>query len=344
MLLSISAAQGKGPKSFSEIAQPLQHDDDKPWSEPVFIHPNEEAPKQGLPLWNLVEAGLYVTVGTERGFLAASLSPKVTHLLLIDRDVEVVYFNRVNALLLAAAHSRSDYLNLRFKCGPNEWLERIGSLAPQLRKSVDIKAAWKWWKQHVRENEKFENFDKSSGGKGPFGEISYLYSDSMFERLHKMAQEGRIQSTVVQLSDRAAVSRIVRAIKDTGLRVSALDLSNAWDRIYIPRTEFSALLEEFAQVTSRTALLILTKPHFASDGSFGRISSGKKVESMNYFAYTFDQFSQPGEPRTFRSVLEDLEGNRRGEHINRRNIEPGMTLEMFRRPSLKPCPYHLIAN
>ena len=78
-----------------------------------FLAPNEQHPAEALPLWKQSPSGLYISVGTERGFMAAGANPNATHLLLVDRDPTVTYFNRINTALLELAENRENYLQLR---------------------------------------------------------------------------------------------------------------------------------------------------------------------------------------------------------------------------------------
>lgn len=48
-----------------------------------FIRPNETNPADAKAIWEQAPSGPYVSVGSERGFIGAFLSPGVDHLLLI---------------------------------------------------------------------------------------------------------------------------------------------------------------------------------------------------------------------------------------------------------------------
>jgi len=83
----------------------------------VYLAPNENYPQKALSIFQKAQAGAYITVGTERGFIAAANSPNVTHLVLLDNNISVVAFNKINTILLKMAKTREDYLRLRFGGG-----------------------------------------------------------------------------------------------------------------------------------------------------------------------------------------------------------------------------------
>ena len=74
-----------------------------------FLAPNEEYPADAVRILDQAVSGVYLSVGTERGFIGAALASNITHLLLADRDPRVVFFNRINIALLTVAQSREEY-------------------------------------------------------------------------------------------------------------------------------------------------------------------------------------------------------------------------------------------
>src|SRR5690348_5494993 len=58
--------------------------------------------------------GIYLTVGAERGFKAASMMPNITQLWLLDVADDILKFNQINTQLLKAPN-RTTYLNLRWE-------------------------------------------------------------------------------------------------------------------------------------------------------------------------------------------------------------------------------------
>lgn len=91
--------------------------------------PNEPQPALSQPILDAAPAGALISVGTERAFAAASAAAHFTHLLMVDMDPNVIFFNRFNfALLKLAAGNRATYLHLRLKAMPAELLERASQV------------------------------------------------------------------------------------------------------------------------------------------------------------------------------------------------------------------------
>src|SRR4051794_37240411 len=83
----------------------LQSQFETPAQEPkfrVFYTSTEMQISRAKPILDQAPEGLYVTVGADRGFRAASLSSKVTHLLLLDVSSRIVRYNKLNIELLKA--------------------------------------------------------------------------------------------------------------------------------------------------------------------------------------------------------------------------------------------------
>src|ERR1035438_7273970 len=90
---------------FIDLKLPIVPEQSNHW-----LGPNESQPTKGRNIYSHLAAGVYVTVGADRGLIYAGLSPNVTHILLLDIDNEVTRFNRINITLLQLADNRGDYL------------------------------------------------------------------------------------------------------------------------------------------------------------------------------------------------------------------------------------------
>ena len=173
-----------------------------------FLIPNEEYPSDAIPLFDHAPAGVYIAVGTERGFISAALTPNITHLLLADVDYEVVRYNRLNIALLKVAKSRRDYLHLRLGARAKEWKARAYASSIIDKKEIRLLAdatIWKWWKEKVRDYSKFRRFhaplphDRSVPF--VFKSANYLYYDALFERIKDLAVKNRIDVVQLDLRD-----------------------------------------------------------------------------------------------------------------------------------------------
>ena len=90
--------------------------------------------------------GVYISVGSERSFRGASMSPQVTHVYLLDLSPEILRFNKINIELLKAP-SQEKYLQLRWNAIYDDWKK----FSPNLSEDD-----FGWWKDNVRN---LENMD-----------------------------------------------------------------------------------------------------------------------------------------------------------------------------------------
>ncbi len=216
--------------------------------------PNEVFPEHILPIFEKMKAGLFVSVGSERGFLYAGLTDKIQSLLLVDYDQSIVKFNKLNIRLLKAARNRKDYIYLRTKAGEKEWMER-GLL------SVD----WSWW----RENVKFTGLNynpnvdfymhKSKNELGFFRKTNYLFVDEQFNRVKQLADRDLILVTHLDISNKLSSEMLSNALIEWPHEISAIDLSNTWEDMYASMTGVEQFVKSLRPRTLANAILVLTE-------------------------------------------------------------------------------------
>jgi hypothetical protein len=184
-----------------------------------FIAPNEINPENALPHIRAAPAGTYVSVGTERGFISASMNAQVTQLLLVDANPSVQLFNHINVALLrgAKAGSRKEYLRLRF--APSLQLWQQASTSPELdaetKEILSSPEAWNWWNR-IMTMPVFEVFNSRKGNSNYFDGSNYLKSGALFNRIQKLAKENRISSELIDLRDKKTVKNLVSQLQKSG--------------------------------------------------------------------------------------------------------------------------------
>ena len=227
-----------------------------------FLVPNEEYPADAISILEKAVPGVYVSVGTERGFIGAALTQAVTHLLLVDRDPRVVLFNRINIALLTVAESQADYLNLRLSSNRQLWLERAESpgLSHQFKNLLSDPNCFAWWVSEVRDQEKFSLLHGSpvNTDEDPeFGRANYLHDQALFSRISEIAKAGRIDAQTRDFRDKDDMLQLRAQIEQAGHKVSVLDLSNAWWHNYIG-TQLRTSLEILLPTLEQNGLLLIT--------------------------------------------------------------------------------------
>ncbi len=223
-----------------------------------FIHPNEKYPQDAKRILAQAPQGAYIAVGTERGFIGASLTPRATHLILCDRDPWVGLFNRINVELLAMAENRSDYRFLRLHADYRSWRRR-SLLTGHTDLLIDREEVFDWWQALVRNNSKFDDFHRCSWGfwRAPFKKANYLFNEMQFMRLSNMAKTQRIKVMVEDLSEDSCMTRIDQLLQILAVPSAVLDLSNAWQ--YVKRDRLTAVMQAISRSGNDDTLLMITQ-------------------------------------------------------------------------------------
>lgn len=280
----------------------------------TMVDPNEFQPQYLKPLFTDIPEGLYVAVGTERGFIGATLSPKFTGLLLLDYSADVVKFNRLNIALLQLSTSQEDYLNLRLYGTFEDWAlhPRVMQVDPELRNVLLDKTVWNWWNQErhdIKKNWKyFQPVRVGYKTLATFEDANYLENRAQFDRLRSLALSGKIQAEQLDFRDVRKVKNLARALEAVGQKISVLDLSNAWWPGYIGQS-LSAVLPVLAAQGYAKSQLVLTE------------SMLDKVPDLqwSYFSFRFSNISSAYAVSRMLELLQDSTLMERGQwngHIN----------------------------
>lgn len=219
-----------------------------------YVIPNEIYPEEAKPIWSQAPKGVYISVGTERGFIGASLSPEATHLLLIDLVPEIVFYNRMNVLLLKVSNSLNDYLQLRQATSFDAWI-----------KAADFSELTSSEKELLRSRLFFEKFSALQVepsarllNNSMFVGSSYLKSEVQFHKLRDMARRNQIWVGLGNLLDSAFLQQIQQRLSESGLRISVLDLSNAWDYHYTGANGVNQIIAKLGSVMTDKSILLAT--------------------------------------------------------------------------------------
>ena len=155
-LTVLSPLQATAQNYFSHIRD-LQNKITLGSTEPdfnVFVISTEMIIGRARPIIEKAPQGLYVTVGSERGFRGASMAPNTTHLLLLDISPAIIRFNRINTELLKAPNL-SEYKRLRWTSSAEEWTQFKNKLKKHSFKVGLNEDDFTWWEQNVRDLKNF---------------------------------------------------------------------------------------------------------------------------------------------------------------------------------------------
>jgi hypothetical protein len=275
-----------------------------------FLFSNERYPQDAESIWKEAGPGAYLAVGTERGFIGFAMSTGATHLVLLDVDTEVAHFNRANRALLAVASSRQEYVSLRTTMDSSIW-HATALASPEkseARRILSDPREFEFWTQ-ARASQTIEgglmpgqlfaaleNPDEKSLQQGFFLKGNYLHDDVLFKRLHEAAREGRIHVDVVNLKQTKNFGVIIAALKDKGIPLSVLDISNTWWERFVTLQKTAELIKACGPIEVKGSLFLATAKF-----------SGIDVNRWVYLAYPFSEISNLGGADTFMDLFDDLQ-------------------------------------
>lgn len=192
-----------------------------------FLGPNELHPVHQLNHLGNYTKGILISLGTDRALMTTALVEKVTAVVQIDMDPNVVRYNRINLELLKFAEDCDEYRFLRISATYKDWLQRVNGMESIL----SLRKEYNWWRkammlgQFKMFHERTPKADRFS--LRPYEGANYLYNENLFQRLRQLALENKIQIRQVNLKNRNAIKNLVLSI-DEGQNISLFDMSNAW--------------------------------------------------------------------------------------------------------------------
>ena len=115
-----------------------------------YIEPNEEYPCLATAFYKRGTGRPLLSVGTERGFMAAGVA-KASSLYLFDYDADVAVYNWINLILLKAANDRAHYFELRLKASLEDWLDAFSKNdeISALFSNEDLEKLYSYWNTNV---------------------------------------------------------------------------------------------------------------------------------------------------------------------------------------------------
>ena len=207
----------------------------------TFLAPNEEDLSRSHNIYNEVDKGVGIFVGTERGFMTAGISSQIEGLVLVDISSTTNVYNVLNvALIRASQGSREKYVDLRLHCDFKEWRDAsFNEIIPEYKKLLSDPRLHSWWLTEVREKSFFINFHtpKQRVGirKNPIFNSNYLFNDEYFLRVYNLAAQNKIFVYNADLSHSDEVQKVLQdvSIQFPDKKVSFMDISNAWQIGYL---------------------------------------------------------------------------------------------------------------
>ncbi|MFZ9596108.1 MAG: hypothetical protein ACO3A2_08525 [Bdellovibrionia bacterium] len=265
------------------IEQPLEPSSDENTG---HVRPNEVFIGDATAIFSKSQPGVYISVGTERGFIGAALS-NASRLILVDLGRDVIRFNRINTGLLKLAHDRQDYIFLRNEASASEWMRRSAALAENdsAKPVLQDPENWNWWSTLVNQHEIFQAlkspYTECGEGMIPFENASYLIDNTLFQRLKDLATQDHIESHVLDLGDLPSVDSLSKSLARSNESIGVLDLSNVWDGAYLGTQGVTELIQSFEENMRPDSIILQT-------------SMSNPVHGWSYHGLTFESLKNAG--------------------------------------------------
>lgn len=230
----------------------------------IFIAPDEINQQETIPLLRRAapSEGIHFAVGSERAFIGAAIDPGATGLLAVDRNPNVVIYNRMNTVLLRVAVDRRDYLRLRLQANRSEILQRLSSEADR---NLFCEAHYSWWRERLRARgfTPLHGFGTWSPDtpRHAFRGANYLREETLFGRLSKMAKADRIRAELLDLSADESLDEIGRFLANEPISVA--DMSNLKSFSYLTSPRWDALLSTIFDHRGANTVLLVNEYHRA---------------------------------------------------------------------------------
>lgn len=232
-----------------------------------FLAPNETQPKDLLPILVNAQKGVYVSVGTERGFMAAGLSGAITDLVLVDLDPSIAFYNTINIELLKAAKNREQYVYLRTKATESDWQTALNGLVAH----DQIAKQWEWWRDAVLPEARMDVFHidptKSKYPNPSFEDANYLYLEKNFKRVKRLADHDRVQVLEADIKN-SKVLNLFERFKKSGQQISVIDISNLYGPGHAGAKYTAAFLESIKPLVDKKTILVYTIGRGDSSGEW----------------------------------------------------------------------------
>lgn len=230
-----------------------------------FIIPNEKEIGKHSAAFAALSAGLYLSVGTERGLMSAALSQgKIKALLQVDRDPQVVVYNRINRALLSLAKNREHYLQLRLRSSVEDWQKAMAqnsNLSPEDKMTFSDSNSWSWWQSYVVQNPQgwtLFHRDPKANNEAEYASANYLFDDVLFERVSVLAKKQKIFIVLDSLGSEAFLQRAEALSAALDMPIAGVDMSNAWQEGYMGHRNTLQFLRSLQSLMTPRSSLIFT--------------------------------------------------------------------------------------
>lgn len=284
------------------------------------LYPNETNPIRALEILQSQNSdGYLLSIGSERVFVTAAMAG-FEGIIFTDYSPSILYFNQINTGLIAIARNMEDYRHLRLAASQEEWKSAISIFKLQnqdprfdeILEQLATPDAFNWWSQNIRtagfailETRWKARMQPLHAGDGHiYRNVNYLYNPVLFERLHRIIRAKNFEFARVDYNDPAQVKALSDSIRQRGIHLAMVDMSNLWWPIFLSNLgRVNQFLGALAQLpVEPNTILMLTHDALRRVSNIQEISPTQFV----YFGFPFERILDPSKRALVAADLEEI--------------------------------------
>lgn len=267
------------------------------WKKLSCVFSNETNLLISKPVFDNLKEGVYLSVGGELGLITGALSPKISYLLLLDMDSRVVLYNRWKLGLIGISKNSKDLLFLIKKATYQEIIDRVNRYDKKLpfgsRDALLDPFCFELFNKYTRQEDVFGSYMSYLLSTPTIGtsyyKTNYHFYEDQYQNIKSLVVKNKASAHLANVMDLRMMNSVVSQMRQKGLIVSALNLSDAWKfgSLFIDKetidnkavTEydpkpFEDLVNLFKGLTNENSVLIQSKSLPEKD--------------LSYVVYNFD--------------------------------------------------------
>lgn len=250
------------------------------------------------PVVEKLGEGVLISVAGETGIITGAMSPNISYLLLLDSDSEVVLYNRWKLGMIGISQDTKDLLYLLKKATHQEIIDRVNKYAGSLpfgsKDALIDPYYFNLFTIYTRKSgylgDYMTDLLSSPSPVSPFYKANYHFYEDQYNNIKSLVVNNKVSAHFADITDATTMNSVAALIKQKGMKLSALNLSDAWlygvlfkdkgtvnnksTTEYDP-TAFETLINSFKEVTNKNSMFIQSKSLPEKD--------------LSYVAFNFDE-------------------------------------------------------
>ncbi|MEI6093044.1 MAG: methyltransferase domain-containing protein [bacterium] len=283
------------------------------WKHLSCVFSNETNLVLSKPIFDKLKKGVYISVGGELGLVTGALSPQISYLLLLDIDERVVLYNRWKLGMIGISKDSKDLLYLIKKAPHQEIIDRVNAYKGDLpfgsKEALLDPFCFNLFNKYTRQNNVFGSYmtdllRQPSAGNSYY-KTNYHFYEDQYNNIKTLIVNNKAEADLGNVTEVNVTNGIVEKMKQKGLTLSALNLSDSWlfgtlfenketvNNVAMTQYDpqpFQALVNSFKAVTNESSVLLQSKSTPEKDLSyvvynFDNLYNNKNISSIPNLMY-----------------------------------------------------------